>query len=132
MSARRTIAEAAEADECGHTAGTVPAQSLAAPGRRGRSLDGQSCAPLPGWPRLMPLGMACRYVGLSPDTLLGYVHDGSLRVTRPLRPNTARAHGYRYGKSRRTVAQVETLRRMLFDRVDLDALVDRWKREGAA
>jgi hypothetical protein len=78
----------------------------------------------------MPLEMACRYVGLSADTVLGYVHDGSLRVTRPLRPQTARAHGVRLGKSRRTIAHVETLRRLLFDRADLDALVDRWKREG--
>jgi hypothetical protein len=85
---------------------------------------------LPGWPRLLPLELASVYVGLSSDTLLGYVTDGSLRVTRPLRPNTARAHGYRAGKSRRTVAHIETLRRLLFDRVDLDALVDRWKREG--
>jgi excisionase family DNA binding protein len=79
---------------------------------------------------LLGIEQAALYVGISKDTLLGYVHDGSLPVTRPLRPNAARAHGYRHGKSRRTVAHVQTLRRLLFDRVDLDALVDRWKRDG--
>lgn len=114
-----------------HNPGTTDAEVVAPQEPATRALDAQSCA-LPGWPRLMPLEMACRYIGLSADTLLGYVHDGSLRVTRPLRPNTARARGYRSGKSRRTIVHVDTLRRLLFDRVDLDGLVDRWKQEGAA
>jgi hypothetical protein len=57
-----------------------------------------------------------------------YVCDGTLQVTRPLRANTHRAHGIRAGKrTRRTVAS-EHVRRLLFDRADLDAMVDAWKR----
>jgi excisionase family DNA binding protein len=85
-----------------------------------------------GWPRLLTIEQAARYLGISRDTLLGYVRDGSLAVTRPLRAQTARARGYRNGKSRRTVLNAGTLRRMLFDRHDLDALVDCWKRGGGA
>jgi hypothetical protein len=78
----------------------------------------------------MALEMACAYLSLSPDSLRGFVADGSLSVVRPTRPRTRRARGYRLGRSRRQLVNENTLRRTLFDRVDLDQLVDKWKREG--
>jgi len=110
-------------ERAGHNLGTAMPQSPEPQGRRRRQQDTQSCAPLPFWPRLLTIEQASAYVGLSRDSLLGYVADGTLPVTRPQRPNTDWAH-------RRTLANTETLRRQLFDRFDLDALVERWKRMG--
>jgi hypothetical protein len=77
---------------------------------------------------LLDLEAAAAYVGLSPAMLREYVNDGTLAVTRPLRPNTQRAHGIRAGKRTRRTAASAHVRRLLFDRVDLDAMVDAWKR----
>jgi hypothetical protein len=89
--------------------------------------DTQSC--FPGWPRLLDLESAAAYVGLSPGMLREYVSDGTpLPVTRPVRPNTQRAHGIRAGKRTRRTAASAHVRRLLFDRVDLDTMVDGWKR----
>jgi hypothetical protein len=72
------------------------------------------------------------YLSVGKDALLGYVRDGALRVVRPARPHDARMNGYRQGPSRRKLADQhrDVLRRVLFDRFDLDELVERWKREG--
>lgn len=96
---------------------------------RAHESDGRRSERLPGWPRLLTIDQAAEYVGLSRYSLAEYVADGTLPVTRPIRPNTPRAYGYRDGKSRRTVASAQ-LRRALFDVRDLDALVDLWKRAG--
>jgi hypothetical protein len=125
---RRTTPSLDVQDE--QNANTVTPQRLVPQGLARRRLDTESCG-LPAWPRLMALEMACQYVGLSADMLRSYVKDGSLPVVRPARPRTRRARGYRLGKSRRQLANKNTLRRTLFDRVDLDLLIDRWKREGA-
>lgn len=124
--------------ESGHSAGTVAPETRTAQGRQEPTLDTKSCVSdteggdkkpkLPGWPRLLDLAAAASYVGLSEAMLQEYVHDGTLPVTRPVRPNTQRAHGIRAGKrTRRTVAS-ETVRRLLIDVRDLDAMVDQWKR----
>ena len=68
-------------------------------------------------------------VGLGGGSVGQNVEEGSLPGRRPLRPKTARAYGYRGGRSQRTVVSGQ-LRRALFDVRDLDALVDRWKRQG--
>jgi len=110
----------------GHSLGTATPETRTESGRQSRTPDTLSSA-LPGWPRLLDLEAAAAYVGLSPAMLIEYVHDGTLPVTRPLRANTHRAHGIRAGKrTRRTVAS-EHVRRLLFDRADLDAMVDAWK-----
>jgi hypothetical protein len=112
--------------------GNGPTPSRVTPGaslteeRPGRSFAVKPDAP--GWPRLLDLYGAALYVGLSAGMLREYVNDGSLPVTRPVRPNTNRAHGIRAGKRTRRCAESEHVRRLLFDRADLDALVDKWKR----
>ena len=113
--------------DLGHNAGTPGAETRAAQGPQEGAASLPAVAP-PGWPRLMSLELAAKYVGLSGWTLREYINSGDLRVIRPARPDTARAHGIRGGKrTRRTVAS-DAIRRLLIDRSDLDALVDRWKR----
>lgn len=114
----------------GHNPGTAAPQAVEPQGLPRRAQARQSC--VPSWPRLLTLPHACEYLSLGKDALLGYVRDGTLRTVRPPRPHDARSAGFRQGPSRRKLADqyADTLRRVLFDRDDLDALVDRWKREG--
>ncbi len=101
----------------GHTAGTEAPETLAAQGRRARTQDTQSVAP--GWPRLLNLEEAARYLGISPWTARELVNAGSIPVTSIPRPATARMH--------RRQPIHDTLRRLLIDRCDLDRLVEQWK-----
>ena len=72
-----------------------------------------------GWPRLLSVELAAEYVGLNVELVREYVKSGRLAPVRPRRPDTTRA--YRQPDVKHTV------RRLLFDRDDLDALVDSWK-----
>jgi hypothetical protein len=81
------------------------------------------------WPRLMSLELAAVYVGLSPAMLREYINDGSLRVTRPIRPQTHRAYGIRAGRRTRRAVASDVVRRLLVDIRDLDRLVDQWRQD---
>jgi excisionase family DNA binding protein len=77
---------------------------------------------VPGWPRLLSLEEAARYLGVSPWTARELVNAGSIPVTSIPRPQTARM------RRRRSVH--DSLRRLLIDRCDLDRLVETWKVSG--
>lgn len=77
--------------------------------------DSTSSAPLS--PRLLDLRAAAQYVGLSTWTLREFLLSGELPMVRFTRP----------GSQRR-----EDLRRVLVDRADLDAWIDRHRQRGAA
>lgn len=116
--------------EHGHTTGTATAESVVPQGLQRGAGDRQSSAL--GWPRLLSLEQAAAYIGMSTSMLTEYIHDGSLPVTRPTRAKTDRAYGIRAGRRTRRAVASEQVRRLLIDRNDLDALVDRWKREQSA
>lgn len=80
----------------------------------GRQRDPHS--PAPAWPRLMSLRLGGLYLGLSEWTLREYVNDGSLPIVEARRPRTASALKHQPAG--------DTLRRLLVDRRDLDALAD--------
>lgn len=111
MNARR------DTPDRGHSAGTEAPETLAAQGRRARTQDSVSAAP--GWPRLLSLEEAARYLGISPWTARELVNAGSIPVTAIPRPPTARMN--------RRQPIHDHLRRLLIDRCDLDRLVERWK-----
>lgn len=67
----------------------------------------------------MNLALAAQYLGLSPDSLLTYVSAGELEPVRPRRADTPRAWRQRPAN--------DTLRRLLFDKADLDRLADGWR-----
>jgi len=104
----------------GHSTGTVVAETRADRGSRRRALDTQSC--VPAWPRLVNLVLAGLYLGVSPETVRGHINAGRLKPVRVPRPNTPRAW------RRRPID--DTVRRLLLDTRDLDALVEAWKSEG--
>lgn len=108
----------------GHSTGTARAETGVDRGPERRPTAQR--AVVPAWPRLLSVELAAAYVGLNVEILREYVRSGRLAPIRPPRPDTARSHGYRSGSSRRTVAN-DTVRRLLFDRADLDAMVDSWK-----
>jgi excisionase family DNA binding protein len=104
----------------GHSAGTAAPETLARQGRRSSAPDRESSAP--GWPRLLSLEEAARYLGVSPWTARELVNAGSIPVTPIPRPQTARMH--------RRQPVHDSLRRLLIDRCDLDRLVETWKVSG--
>ena len=86
-------------------------------GHRERSVDMISA--VHGWPRLLNVEEAARYLGISFWTMREFVNAGSIPTVRLPRPQTDRM------RRRRPVN--DTVRRLLIDRRDLDALVERWK-----
>ena len=104
--------------DSGHSPGTVAPETLARSGRQGRTLDSQSTA-LPGWPRLLSETEAARYLGLS---VWSFREVWQARQVEPVRvPRVDSA------KMRRRQHVNDTLRKLLFDRASLDALVEKWK-----
>lgn len=83
------------------------------------ALLAQKGSDIPGWPRLLDLVQAAAYLNISIWTLRELINDGSVPTVQLPRPQTAR--------SQRRGAASDTIRRLLIDRADLDALVDRWK-----
>ncbi len=71
------------------------------------------------WPRLLDEKRAAAYLGLSVWTFREMINAGDVRAVLVPRPRTA--------KALKTRPVGTTMRRKLVDRVDLDALVDRWK-----
>lgn len=90
----------------------------------------RSTSPVP--PRLLTLKQAAEYIGCSYWTTRDLALNGTIPVVRVPsgRIPTGRARG---GKPPARVlvpatdSRVRSLRRVLVDRVDLDALIDRWK-----
>lgn len=77
---------------------------------------------------MMSLDQAAAYLGVSRWTLEQFIIADQLRVIHPPRPNTAKAmrpRPTRGGKPSRPAG--DRLRRVLVDRVDLDALADAWR-----
>jgi excisionase family DNA binding protein len=79
----------------------------------------QAQSTVPGWPRLLSVDQAAAYLGLSFWTFRELVNAGDVPAVRVPRPNTPRMREQR--------ALSDTIRRLLIDRSDLDALVERWK-----
>ncbi len=120
------VAGSAPGVQSGHSPGTATAETRANSGRRTRALDGQSAvpaalkAPVTAWPRLLSIDQAAQYLGLSYWTVREFINDGSIKAGPLPRPDTLRM------RERRALG--DTVRRLLIDRNDLDALVDNWKR----
>ena len=74
----------------------------------------------PGWPRLMPLRLAALYLGVGESTVLQWLYDGSLAVVQVRRPRTGQAYKHKPSGN--------TLRRVLVDIRDLDALANGFER----
>jgi hypothetical protein len=111
----------------GHTPGTVDAEARVSHGPARRTPERQSSV-LPGWPQLMPLALAAKYIGISEWTLSEYVAEGSLPVVRPKRPHTAKAYRARSTNGRKPSRPAgDTMRKVLFHRDDLDALANQWR-----
>lgn len=68
-------------------------------------------------PRLLDLNLASQYTSLSPQVLKMLLHKGHIsRVVVPVSRNPKREH----------------LRDLLFDRVELDAVIESWREKGEA
>lgn len=67
-------------------------------------------------PRLLDVNMAAEYLSVHPDTVRGFVAHGDLV---PVRMPSSRRDG-------------ELSRRLLFDRQDLDQLIDKWKAQSSS
>ena len=79
-------------------------------------------SPAPGWPRLLDIRQAAAYLNVSFWTLREFINEGSVPTVRLPRPRTPRM------RKRKPVS--DTVRRLLIDRADLDALVEHWKEAG--
>ena len=95
----------------GHTAGTVSAESRVNSGRHGRAVADQASVPVV--PRLLDLHGAATYLGLSAWTIRDLEHAGILPRVRVSLPNE------------------KELRKLLFDRQDLDKAIEVWKDQKA-
>jgi len=100
----------------GHSPGAAP-QHLEPQGG-GAGAEGNGSV-VPGWPRLLNVEQAAAYLNVSWWTLREFVNDGSIPTVRLPRPQTRRM------RQRQPIS--DTVRRLLIDRADLDALVERWK-----
>ena len=69
---------------------------------------------------MLNLPLAALYLSISRDSLLNYVAAGDIVPVRPTRPNVRRAH-------RQRPVNTDTLRKLLFDKNDLDRLADTWR-----
>ncbi len=104
--------KAANAPEYGHNAGTATAGSRANSGPEIGALALQAVAPLA--PRLLDLAGAAAYMAVSPWTIRQWEAEGALpRVRIPLPITNKRRGG--------------ECRKLLFDRADLDQLIERSK-----
>jgi len=112
--------------ECGHNPGTALPGTLAAQGRQRGNPAQEAVVPhrlkatVAAWPRLLSIEQAARYLSISYWTLREFINDGSIKAVPLPRPETLRQ------RERRALG--DTVRRLLIDRHDLDALVDTWKR----
>src|SRR5262249_38620238 len=93
--------------ENGHTSGTATQEMQASRGEKSSALVQITCAPVV--PRLLDLHAAAAYLALSPFTIRELEAKGvMLRVRIPLPGH-------------------QEVRKLLFDRTDLDRLIESWK-----
>ncbi len=103
--------------DLGHSLGTAAPGSLVPQGSaRGAKIENLQGL---GWPRLLDVHQAAAYLNLSFWTFRELLNAGTVPTVRVPRPQTLRMRERR--------ATSDTLRRLLIDRADLDALVERWK-----
>jgi hypothetical protein len=112
--------------EFGHSPGTATSETLAAQGRQPGYPAQEAVVPhrlkatVTAWPRLLSVEQAAQYLSISYWTVREFINDGSIKAVPLPRPETLRQ------RERRALG--DTVRRLLIDRLDLDALVDTWKR----
>ncbi len=113
--------------ENGHNSGTEGAESRANCGVQRRALARQATAQVGAIaPRLLDLSNAARYLGISEWTLRDMEHARLLpRVRLPMPADVQKRP--RSGRS----AGSGELRKLLFDREDLDKLIESWKEREA-
>jgi hypothetical protein len=85
---------------------------------------GVKSAEFPSWPRLLDVRTTAAYLSVSESTVRDYVHAGIL-VPIPLPGSALRQPGGRIVASCRD----RRMTKLLFDRLDLDAFVERIKKE---
>jgi len=96
----------------GHIVGTSAAQRTGNTGPNGSALAQQAIAPIGPrrpWPRVLDLQESADYLSVSVRVVWGWWHAGILQRVRPPDLNGGE------------------LRKVLFDREDLDRLIERWK-----
>ena len=104
--------------ESGHSTGTAKHETRVNGGDERGALVTGAVAPVA--PRLFDLAASAAYLGISPWVIRDLQHAGILaRVYVPGPPSQP-------GKPQRVD---ENLRKLLFDRVDLDRLVEVWKKK---
>ncbi len=106
-SARRPRPGRPRKPESGHVSGTSPVQPLEKTEGNSGTLASQAIGPVS--PRLLDLDGAARYLAVSPWTIRDLEAAGTLRRVRV------------------PVANGGELRKVLFDRTDLDHLIEVWK-----
>jgi predicted DNA-binding transcriptional regulator AlpA len=118
-------AEQHDAVESGHSPGTAASESLVRQGRQRGDAAQEAVVPhrlkatVAAWPRLLSVEQAAQYLGISFWTVREFINDKSIKAVPLPRPETLRQ------RERRTLG--DTVRRLLIDRHDLDALVETWK-----
>lgn len=95
--------------ENGHTPGTQAVQVVEQKGQEGRTLAWQACAP--ALPRLLNIDATAQYLDVSTWTIWTFLDNETRKPVRIPREN---------GKN---------VRKLVFDRLDLDALVTKWKEQ---
>ena len=104
----------------GQSAGTVVPQTRARSGRQKRADDMQSA--VPAWPRLLNEAKSASYLSMSVWSFRELWQAHQIDPVKVPRVDSA--------KMRRREHVKDTLRKLLFDRLDLDALVEKWKVQG--
>jgi len=112
LSARRPKPGRPRKAECGHVSGTSGADRLDRSGPEGRPLAFQASTPLP--PRLLDVRRLADYLSVPAATVYDLAARGVLRRVRIPLP------------------EGEELRKLLFDRDDVDRMIEAWKDPGAA
>ena len=110
--------------ENGYTSGTGGADTRVNRGAQPRALARQAAAPeAQVLPRLLDLEGAAAYLGVSTWTVRDLEHGGFLpRVRIPMSPKAQQRP-----RAGRNGGGSGELRKLLFDRVDLDECVEKWK-----
>lgn len=109
-------------NEFGHIPGAVASRTRSGRGSASGAMVALALAPgapaMAGpWPRLLDLRSTARYLSLSVWSVRELQATGTLRPVRVPMPMTDRRQG-------------DTFRKLLYDRADLDRLIDEWKRTG--
>ncbi len=121
---RGYLSKATNGPENGHIVGTADAGDRMNTRELRRALARQAAAPtVPVAPRLLDLEATAVYLGVSTWTVRDLEHGGFLpRVRIPMSPKAQQRP-----RAGRNGGGSGELRKLLFDRVDLDECVEKWK-----